>query len=247
MPSFSPTMRALSLPPRLALTLRRLHKWLALFVGVQLLVWSLSGLYMTAVHIDIIHGDHFIRAPERRPVDLERLVDPVSLAAAPGVESVRLHWLLGRPTYILATGEGSRLIDATNGRPLPPPDEAQIRRLADDWYSGDAPLVSASLIRDIPREIRGRAPPVWRVEFGGWNRPTLYFSPETGELLTRRHELWRVFDFLWMMHIMDYRTRDNVNNPLLRVFTWAAVVTLLSGAGLLLYSFPRRRRRKAKS
>lgn len=232
------------LPPRLSLTLRRTHKWLALFVGLQLLVWSLSGLYMTAVHIDIIHGDHFIRAAERPPIDLARLVDPVTLAAGSDIQSVRFHWLLGRPTYILGTGRGARLVDAATGRPLPPPDEAQIRRLADNWYTGDEPLVGAALIHDIPGEIRGREPPVWRVDFGGWNRPTLYFSPETGELLTRRHELWRAFDFLWMMHIMDYRTRDNVNNPLLRVFTWAAMVTVLSGATLLVFSFKRRKRRK---
>ena len=45
---------------------------------------------------------------------------------------------------------------------------------------------------------------------------------------------------------MDYDTRDNVNNTLLRVATWVAVVTALSGAWLLLYSFPSRRRRKAR-
>ena len=27
-------------------------------MAVQAAIWSLSGLYMTAVHIDIIHGDH---------------------------------------------------------------------------------------------------------------------------------------------------------------------------------------------
>jgi hypothetical protein len=49
-----------------------------------------------------------------------------------------------------------------------------------------------------------------------------------------------------MLHIMDYQTRDNVNNPLLRVVTWAAVLMALSGAWLLVYSFPRRKRRKAR-
>ncbi len=61
--------------------------------------------------------------------------------------------------------------------------------------------------------------------------------------MTRRHELWRVFDFVWMLHIMDYDTRENVNNPLLRVFTWAAALMALSGAWLLLFSFPRRRQK----
>lgn len=228
-----------------SLTLRRIHKWLALLLGVQALIWSLSGLYMTVVHIDIIHGDHFIRSAGPRPLDLSRLADPVALAADPQVQSVRFHWLLDRPTYILMTRQGARLVDAATGRPIVPPSETLIRQLADHWFTGEGRLLSARLIDEIPGEIRGREPPVWRVDFEGWDKPTLYFSPETGELLSRRHELWRVFDFLWMLHIMDYETRDNVNNPLLRTLTWAAALMALSGASLLLYSFRRRKRRKA--
>jgi hypothetical protein len=123
---------------------------------------------------------------------------------------------------------------------------AQIRQLADHWFTGDGRLVKVSLIDKIPGEIRGRKPPLWRADFDGWNKPALYLSPQTGELVSRRHELWRVFDFVWMLHIMDYETRDNVNNPLLTVFTWGAIVMALSGAWLLVYSFPRRKRRKAR-
>jgi hypothetical protein len=48
-----------------------------------------------------------------------------------------------------------------------------------------------------------------------------------------------------MLHIMDYDERENVNNPLLRVFTWGAVLMALSGAWLLLYAFPKKKKRKA--
>ena len=64
--------------------------------------------------------------------------------------------------------------------------------------------------------------------------------------MAERHDLWRIFDFVWMFHIMDYEAREDVNNILLRVATWMAVATSLTGAWLLLYSFRRRRRaRKA--
>ena len=232
---------------RLPLLARRTHKWLALFVGVQALIWTLSGLYMTVVHIDVIHGDHFIRRADPRPIDPASLIDPlVAARAVPGADGVRLHWLLDRPTYIVTRKGGASLVDATTGNRLPPPGEADVRRLADHWFTGEERLVRVALIDKIPGEIRGRKPPLWRADFDGWNKPTLYFAPQTGELVSRRHEMWRVFDFVWMLHIMDYETRDNVNNPLLRVFTWAAVVMALSGAWLLVYSFPRRRRRKAR-
>lgn len=227
---------------------RRTHKWLAVIVGLQAVLWTLSGLYMTAVHIDIIHGDHFIRMPEARPISPRVLADPIAAAlSVPGAESVRLNWLLDRPTYIVAADDRQVLLDARTRTALPPPTEAEIRQLADFWFSGEEPLAGLALIHELPGEVRGQKPPLWRAEFPGWNKPTLYFSPATGELVTRRHELWRIFDFVWMLHIMDYEARENVNNWLLRAFTWAAAVAALSGAWLLLYSFPRRKRRSARA
>ena len=46
---------------RLPALARKTHKWLALIIAVQAVFWMLSGLYMTAVHINIIHGDHLVR------------------------------------------------------------------------------------------------------------------------------------------------------------------------------------------
>ena len=51
---------------RWPLLVRRTHKWLALVVGVQALLWTLTGFYMVAVHIDTIHGDNLVR-PALRP------------------------------------------------------------------------------------------------------------------------------------------------------------------------------------
>src|SRR3546814_16962298 len=77
--------------------------------------------------------------------------------------------------------------------------------------------------------MQAATPPFWQIEFEGWNRPTLYISPTTGEMISRRHNLWRIFDFAWMIHIMDYENRTNVNNPLLPVATWSAVFMAISG------------------
>jgi hypothetical protein len=232
---------------RLPLLARRTHKWLAVFVAAQAVIWTLSGLYMTAVHIDIIHGDHFVRMAEPRPIAPGEIVDPIGAArSVPGAETLKLNWLQDRPTYIVSAGKTQALIDARTGARLPPPTKEEIRQLADHWFTGRERLARVALVHDLPGEVRGRTPPLWRAEFDGWNKPTLYFSPATGELVTRRHELWRVFDFVWMLHIMDYDERENVNNWLLRGFTWAAVVMALSGAWLLIYSFPRRKRRKAR-
>jgi uncharacterized iron-regulated membrane protein len=232
---------------RLRIAARKTHKWLALLIGLQVVIWSLSGLYMTAVHIDIIHGDHLVRQAAPGTVAAGDLADPVKALAANRGETLRLAWVRGRPAYVVTGEAGERVVDASNGQSLAPPSEAEIRAIARSTYTGSEPIASTALITQIPGEIRGRKPPLWRVEFDHWNKPTLYFSPATGELLTRRHELWRIFDFVWMLHIMDYETRDNVNNLLLRVATWGAVLMALSGAWLLIYAFPRKKKKAARA
>jgi hypothetical protein len=230
---------------RLPLLARRLHKWLALVLGVQLAIWTLSGVYMTAIHIDIIHGDHFIRSDEPAPLPAADLADPLAAASAvAGAEGVKLARLLDRPVYIVSSGGGAVLLDAHTGGRIPPPSEQQVRRIAEHWFTGAEPLQKLELIADLPFEVRGRKAPLWRAEFGGWNKPTLYISPETGELVTRRHELWRVFDFLWMLHIMDYEKREDVNTWLLQAASVSAGLMLLAGAWLLLYNLPFRRRKQ---
>ncbi|EXS70516.1 hypothetical protein BF95_18500 [Sphingobium sp. Ant17] len=225
---------------RWPLVARRTHKWIALFVGVQVVLWTLTGFYMVVVHIDTIHGDHLVRAPIVQGYDLAALVPPSFIvAAAPGTSEVQLQRLFGRPVWRSETPEGPALFDAKTGERMAAPTEQEIRALARRIYAGKGDIVAVNLLTKAPLEMQSRKPPYWQVEFAGWNRPTLYLSPSTGELISRRHALWRVFDFAWMLHIMDYQGRTNVNNPLLRVATWSAFAMALSGALLLIWSFRR--------
>jgi len=64
----------------------------------------------------------------------------------------------------------------------------------------------------------------------------VYVSAETGKVESFRNNKWRVFDFLWMMHTMDYKSRDNFNNFLLRTFSLFGLVTVISGFALYFVS-----------
>jgi hypothetical protein len=77
---FTPKDRNLHQPMRTHVIVRKTHKWLGLFVGLQVVILSLSGLYMTVVHIDTIHGDHLIRLHSSKIVDASDLDDPLSVA-----------------------------------------------------------------------------------------------------------------------------------------------------------------------
>jgi uncharacterized iron-regulated membrane protein len=230
---------------RWPLLVRRVHKWLALFVGIQAVIWTATGMYMVAVHIDIIHGDHLVRQAPATPLELDGLVAPASIVASDrAAREVRLQRLLDRPVWRVESKTGSYVVDARSGRELPKLTEGEVREVARRIYTGEPDIVSVELLTEAPLEMQTRKPPYWRVEFRGWNQPTLYISPTTGELISRRHNLWRIFDFVWMLHIMDYDERTDVNNPLLRVATWSAVLMALAGATLLVWSFPRKKKKR---
>lgn len=231
---------------RLPALARSTHKWLALFVALQAVLWTLGGIYMTSVHIDIIHGDHLVKAAPEPPLALAGLVEPSHLAhLAPGLKSARLETQLGRPVYVVDATEGRALFDARTGEKLSPLGQAAAEARAKALFAERGGVVSADYLTKAPLEMQTRPMPVWRIEFEGAWRPTLYISPLTGELVTRRHDLWRMFDIVWMLHIMDYDDRQDVNNLLLQGFTWLTVLGSATGGWLLLYSFRRRRRRKA--
>jgi uncharacterized iron-regulated membrane protein len=230
---------------RWPLLVRRIHKWLALFVGIQVVIWTLSGMYMVAVHIDYIHGDHLVRSEQPSAQVVSGYASPASvLAHEPTAREVKLSKLLDQPAWRVDTPTGARLYDAQSGVPLPPLTQEQAEEAARRIYTGDPAIVSTRLLTEAPQEMQSRKPPYWQVEFEGWNQPTLYISPTTGELISRRHNLWRIFDFAWMTHIMDYKERENVNNPLLRVATWSAVLMAIFGAMLLVWSFPKKKKKK---
>jgi uncharacterized iron-regulated membrane protein len=228
---------------RLAFWVRRTHKWIGLLVGVQALLWMISGLYMVAVPLDVIHGDHLAHV-NRAPLSpsAARIDQGQLLARYPGTSSVRFKRLLDMEVLEIRQGKELILLDAASGRQLSPLDSASIKRLAAQAYQGSAQVLAVEWINTAPQEVGTRPAPMWAVHYTGPGRTTLYFSPYTGELLAKRHSLWRWFDFLWMFHIMDYETRDDVNNNLLRAASTLGLAIALSGAWLLLYSFGRRRR-----
>lgn len=226
---------------KLAFWVRRTHKWIALIVGVQALLWMSSGVYMTSISLDVIHGDHLahvVREPLQASaprMSLDRLRE-----LYPELRSFQLKRLLGKDVFEVRQQDQTLLVDAMSGELLSPlPRDAAVA-LAKSIYQGDARIREVSWVTQAPQEVAKRPVPMWAVDFDDRAGTTLYLSPQTGELLARRHHLWRIFDFLWMLHIMDYDARTDVNNTLLRAFSGAGLVFALSGAWLLFYSFRKR-------
>ena len=125
-------------------------------------------------------------------------------------------------------------------------DEEVARQIARYHFNGDAPIISASLISsDPPMEIQTRRLPLWRIDFDDRFSTSFYIDPYKGILATRRHQYWRIFDFMLMLHIMDYKERADAHNPLLITAQLTGLGFAATGLWLLFYSFNRRRKDKA--
>ncbi|MBQ5947648.1 PepSY domain-containing protein [Massilia sp. ST3] len=221
-------------PSRWPLWVRRIHKWLSLLVGIQALLWMAGGLYMVAVPIEVVHGDHLARGERPALLPSSPRIDPAALAARyPGMSGFAFKQLGGREVVELRRGKDVSLLDAASGAPLAPLTRDQVAALARAAYRGDGRLRAVDWLATAPREVGARPAPLWAARFDDAAATTLYYSPYSGELLSRRHDLWRWFDLAWMLHIMDYEEREDVNNGLLQASSLAGSAMALSGAWLL--------------
>lgn len=215
--------------------LSRWHVWLGWLVGVPLLLWTASGLFMVSWPMEEVRGGH-LRA-EPRPVALSGLVVPQAGTAT----KLTLIDEAGRPVWVASAANGaSQRFDARSGLALPAVAEAEARAIALASYRGGAALQGmARFAADkAPLDLR-RERPSWLARFG--DDTHLYIDAETGEVLAVRTRLWRVYDFMWGLHIMDLQGREDSHHPLLMGFAGLAFVGSLIGCVLL---FRRRRRKK---
>lgn len=209
------------------------HRWLGLGLAVQVLLWMASGAFMSLVDMDVVRGGRTL-APSTAPMlEARRYFPPGGVIAAQGaVESITLKIWNGRPVYVVQTFAGERLFDAATGEALSPIGEAAAIEIARKSYLGEGDVVRARLLQEAPVDWRGELP-VWRIDIDDAARTRVYVSPSTGEALAHRNALWRIYDFFWMLHIMDYDGRNDYSNPLIRIFSVCAVLFSITGIALV--------------
>ena len=57
----------------------------------------------------------------------------------------------------------------------------------------------------------------------------VYLDPFSEEIVAIRSNQWRIWDFMWGIHIMDWNERDNIGNVFLKIFSILALLSALSG------------------
>ena len=218
---------------------RKLHKWVGLVLGLQLVLWTISGAAMAIIDHHAVAGEHIGHAPE--PLTLAQAPLPLSAvqrAAPDGMAAVTLKPVAGRWIYEVRTADRTRLIDAHTGAPAPV-DARVARAVALEQYAGQGSVRSVTRLARPNMETRDREGPLWRVQFDDPGDTAFYVSETTGQLLDKRTNAYRVWDVFWMIHIMDYTDRQSFNHPLIWTLAAAGVWMSITGFVLIFLAFRR--------
>lgn len=221
-----------------------IHKWAGLLLGLQVLFWIAGGLIMSAIPLEKVHGKHLANgnitatSTANHSLKAHRFsLDTVLRTYHGDVKTVALGYRDELPIYLLTLAQSRLILNGITGEILKDLNRSEIASLATRYYLGEGKLVKLELLTTPPHEASRANAAIWRADFDDIQATSLYIQPDSGELLHVRSNIWRLFDFVWMLHIMDYDTRDDFNNPLLIGFAAGALLFTLSGLVLLYRSF----------
>lgn len=225
------------------------HKWLALLVGVQIVFWVISGLFFTIIPIEQIRSEHLVRPPETlRPLTIANGAALSELRDVQGQAPVKLT-IETRPTLgqviVAEFVDGPpALFDAATLRQLSPLSAEAAAAIARGHVTLASAPARVELIETESSEYRG-ALPAWRAQFSDGGL-AVYVAANTGAVTARRSDIWRLYDTLWALHIMDWQNHEDFNHPLIILVTAITLLSVIAGIVLIPYRirFVGRRRRK---
>lgn len=221
--------------------IRKSHRYLGVFLGIQFLFWTIGGLYFSWTNIKNIRGEDIRKEVSSIKIndlssDLKDVISQIRKSdSIHYLKAIQIADINGVPNYQITFHNGERLKTVlanvvSNEIRLPlNKDEATI--IAKNSLKKESTVTSVEYLTTTNghHEYREKPLPAFAISFEGAVNTTIYVSAELGTVQTYRNNQWRVFDFLWMLHVMDYQNRDNINNWLLRLFSSIGLITLASG------------------
>jgi uncharacterized iron-regulated membrane protein len=223
----------------------KLHKWLALIIGAQLLLWFISGSVMSILPIETVRSEHLVSRDAAPVGSIDHLVSPSAIAKQIKVpiQSLRYRMLMGQPVAeVVGTDDKTYLIDGLTGQPRGPITKEDALKIAKRaWIDGNPSFASVAKVSQHSVEYRG-ALPAWQVITDDDVR--IFIPITTGEVASVRSSTWRFYDFFWSLHIMDWKNHQNFNSWWLIAFALGGFVMAVSGVTLLIKRWPLKRRRR---
>ncbi len=203
---------------------RNTHKYLSFFISVQLFLWTVSGIYFAFNKIELVRGEQY-RLTESFPINF----DEVKFSRS-DVQHVKAINRLDEVIFVLRGSNGIEYLDAF-GTPVNKLNKSEIFEIVSS--SSTLKPIDLEEITESSRgsEFRGRDLPLYKVTSlnDKDKKINLYLNVFSGEITAVRSLQWRIWDLMWGFHIMDWQTRDKINNIFLQIFSILALVSSISG------------------
>ena len=203
---------------------RNTHKYLSFFISVQLFLWTVSGIYFAFNKIELVRGEQY-RLTESFPINFNE----VNFSRS-DVQQVKAVNRLGEIIFVVSSSMGVEYLDAF-GSPVNKLNKNEVFEIV----SASSTLMPIDLeeITESSKgsEFRGRNLPLFKVTSlnDKDKKINLYLNVFSGEITAVRSLQWRIWDLMWGFHIMDWQTRDKINNIFLKIFSILALVSSISG------------------
>ncbi|MBN8648230.1 MAG: hypothetical protein J0L55_09770 [Caulobacterales bacterium] len=212
------------------------HKYLALIFGFQIFLWVGSGLFFTIVPIEKIRGEDLIK--DRANIALKdddfTALNKI-LVLNPNSQKIEL--------YSNSTGSiiriGDDFFDGKSGIKRENISKENAISIANSALKKAQIFSSAELVGKESVEYKGEIP-AWKVNYE--NGLSVYIGAKSGEIITRRTNLWRFYDTLWSLHIMDWKNHESFNHNFIRIVAGLAFLTVIFGIALIPYRVKFRRK-----
>lgn len=213
--------------------LRRIHKWVGLVIGMQFLMWAISGTAMALLDMEEIAGGAKSESRPQRLTSGPKAWPRVQQAlSGKAVTKLTVRSLPQATVYQATTADGVRLFSALDGTPFVI-DRAAATVVARAAHPESAAIRSVTPMKELTLAVREHELPIWQIDFKDARNSSYYVSGSTGEILERRNDTWRLWDFFWMLHNMDYANRTSFNHPLIITVGLAMAWLAVTGFWLL--------------
>jgi len=203
---------------------RKIHKYLSFFISVQLLLWTISGIYFAFNKIELVRGEQYLKKTEES-YDLSIFNFKIDKAS-----DIDFQKRLGKEIIIINSNDSVRYLDKF-GIPVKKMSSIEAMESVINQTSL-TPLIAEEVLNEkVGSEFRGRSLPIYRVKTKSKDdyKINVYINMYSGDVVAIRSDKWRIWDLMWGLHIMDWKERDNIDNLFLKIFSILALVSSLTG------------------
>ena len=203
---------------------RNTHKYLSFFISLQLFLWTISGIYFAFNKIELVRGEQY-RLTESFPINFNE----VNFSRS-DVYQIKAIKRLDEIIFVVNASKGTEYLNAL-GTPVSKLSKSEVFEIVSS--SSTLEPIDLEEISESSKgsEFRGRDLPLYKVTSlnDKDKKINLYLNIFSGEITAVRSLQWRIWDLMWGFHIMDWQTRDKINNIFLKIFSILALVSSISG------------------